>query len=426
MTQQLFIPETIRVGYQERKDTYTGKLAYVIYFDAKGKLRKEASWTSWCHLKDEYSYIWKDGERTQSETPTRKGIPFNDFENVPTEGFVLNKKVGDYKSDWNHRMAHVRVFDPRGFEFEISVENLLFILAEGDCTRGKGLEGKFVYSWDGTELVLLPTHCNDYQNCAKFTKLQGKKLSLKDIVAGNTYTMKDQSEYVYVGRLAKGSVINEKPKRVHVLYSQNSDQFSEMKSGANLAECKSNECYPGLAELIERYDIHHGNIAIASARLVEGDKIEDRYSSSRTSQYCEYKGDIYKFIVVEYDCRYSNSLVENFDPTKHLVKLVDKYSIKNGVLVRSNCKVILWPTVFKSPELKENPDYDPSKANRWGVYNSYSYRRYTERYLRDTYEHTDYHKEIADVSLGHRRIIVTTTDGREFITDSYRYHQYEG
>lgn len=37
---QLFIPEKIKVGYQKRTDTYTNKLAYVIYYDEKNKLRK--------------------------------------------------------------------------------------------------------------------------------------------------------------------------------------------------------------------------------------------------------------------------------------------------------------------------------------------------------------------------------------------------
>ena len=45
--QQLFIPEKIRVGYQIRPGTYTGKLAYVIYYDLKGILRKENSWEKW-------------------------------------------------------------------------------------------------------------------------------------------------------------------------------------------------------------------------------------------------------------------------------------------------------------------------------------------------------------------------------------------
>lgn len=46
-TEQLFIPEKIKIGFQNRQGTYTGKLAYVIYFDKKGVLRKETSWQSW-------------------------------------------------------------------------------------------------------------------------------------------------------------------------------------------------------------------------------------------------------------------------------------------------------------------------------------------------------------------------------------------
>lgn len=68
----LLIPQKIKVGYQDRSGTYTGRLAYVIYYDQKGKLRKEASWQN-----------WRD-----------KQIEPDDFENIPTEGFVLNKKVG--------------------------------------------------------------------------------------------------------------------------------------------------------------------------------------------------------------------------------------------------------------------------------------------------------------------------------------------
>ena len=40
-TQQLFIPEKMKVGFQNRDGTYNGKLAYIIYFYKKGVLRKE-------------------------------------------------------------------------------------------------------------------------------------------------------------------------------------------------------------------------------------------------------------------------------------------------------------------------------------------------------------------------------------------------
>ena len=37
-----FIPKKLAVGFNKRSDTYTGKIGYVIYYDAMNKLRKEA------------------------------------------------------------------------------------------------------------------------------------------------------------------------------------------------------------------------------------------------------------------------------------------------------------------------------------------------------------------------------------------------
>jgi len=37
----IFLPKTIKVGYQSRSDTYTGQLAYVIYYDQRNVLRKK-------------------------------------------------------------------------------------------------------------------------------------------------------------------------------------------------------------------------------------------------------------------------------------------------------------------------------------------------------------------------------------------------
>ena len=70
MTGSIFIPEKIKVGYQKRDDTYTKQLAYIIYFDSEGVLRKENSWNS-----------WRD-----------KNIEPEIFDNIPINGFVLNKK----------------------------------------------------------------------------------------------------------------------------------------------------------------------------------------------------------------------------------------------------------------------------------------------------------------------------------------------
>lgn len=142
MNSIIFIPEQLMVGFQNRKDTFTGKLAYVIYYDEKGKLRKEHSWQN-----------WRD-----------RNIDPQELVNEPTTGFVLNKKVGGYCYHYDPRQTYVRVYDPRGFEFEITVPNLLWILENSDCIKGKGLAGEFVYGWDGAELLLVPVDSPEYKD----------------------------------------------------------------------------------------------------------------------------------------------------------------------------------------------------------------------------------------------------------------------
>jgi hypothetical protein len=206
MDKQLYIPKRINVGFQERHGTYTGLLAFVIYWDDKGKLRQETSWNSWRHKPEagvgrriynaETGYYSSDS----TQEPYGDKVKPQAFDNVPTEGFVLNKKVGGHSSGWNHRQTYCRVYDPRGFEFEITMENLLFILQETNSVVGKGLEGEFVYSWDGKHLVLLPACSQDYKISSNFTDLQKKKVTKKDMVAGCAYTDKNQTKLVYLGR----------------------------------------------------------------------------------------------------------------------------------------------------------------------------------------------------------------------------------
>lgn len=232
MKSQLFIPIKCKVGFNLRKDTYTGKLGYVIYHDGK-KWRKEDSWNGWREkfiegeeyeatrrkqYDDRFTYNNKhytgdDLKRQMDWLGTYEafkpsiGKLVNDktiepieFDNVPTEGFVLNKKAGGYSTGWNHRSTYCRVYDPRGFEFEISIPNLLFILQECNAMRGKGLEGTFVYAWEGKDIVLLPTSSEDYQQSANFTKMQSGKVGVKDLIVGCVYRDKKLVDYIYLGK----------------------------------------------------------------------------------------------------------------------------------------------------------------------------------------------------------------------------------
>lgn len=176
----IFYPSKIRVGFNERADTYTGRLAYVIYYDEKNKLRKETSFENW----------------------RNKKIDVVEYKNTPTSGFVLNKKAGGYKSYWNMRQTYARVYDPRGFEFEITIENLLYILENANCMKGKGLEGEFVYCWDSGNHILMPVSTPDFikiKNDSKRLKTNGYVL-VKNLKIGATYLTTRGEEWVYLGR----------------------------------------------------------------------------------------------------------------------------------------------------------------------------------------------------------------------------------
>lgn len=174
----IMIPKKCKVGFQNREDTFTGKLAYVIYYDEKNVLRKENSWNSWRDEKQE---------------------PF-DFENTPTSGFFVNKKVGGNRYGWDYRQAYCRIYDPRGFEIEITISNLIYILKNTNSSKDKGFEGEFVYGWDGKELLLVPVEAPEYQEIKAKTEAVYDKgyITAKNLVEGYTYANLDGKEYVYL------------------------------------------------------------------------------------------------------------------------------------------------------------------------------------------------------------------------------------
>ena len=95
----LYIPDLLEVGFVKRTDTYLQTLAYVTYIDQKGVHRKQTSWENW---------------RDKSIEPI-------DLLNTPQSGFILNKNIQRY--GWSHYSSGrsmIRIYDPRGVEFEIT------------------------------------------------------------------------------------------------------------------------------------------------------------------------------------------------------------------------------------------------------------------------------------------------------------------
>lgn len=219
MQSNLYIPTKIRVGFQKRQDTFTGKLAYVICFDEKGNLRKESSWNS-----------WRD-----------KSIEYIDLDNKPTGGFVLNKGI-QRNGHFGSGRSVVRVHHPDEFEFEISMDNLVGILMNTDVSK-RDIQSECVFSWSGKDLVLLPTNSMEYQSAIEFTEKQSKSISSKDLKKGHTYIQKkSDQELIYLGYFnffdnyvsISNYKINNFKKR-HVFYTKDLNFY--VPAVSTLAEC---------------------------------------------------------------------------------------------------------------------------------------------------------------------------------------------
>lgn len=269
----LFIPDKIKVGYQNRTGTYTGRLAYVIYYDEKGKLRKEKSWQS-----------WRDSK-----------IEPDEFSNEPMEGFVINKEAR--RCRWSHfgsDRSYIRIYDPRGIEFEISPDNLIGILMESDCNK-RMLMGEFIYAWHGTELILLPCGSEAYQEAKKHTARQHGKVSARELKAGCSYTAKDGKELVYIGRFLwyRWERTGRSGKKYHIFWD--GKDFCYVTSMSKLAHINSDEPVQEYAGLVDKFkaDIRSQAVADVEIKPAPPKKIEikkETWGSPKPSIFLKREG----------------------------------------------------------------------------------------------------------------------------------------
>ena len=204
--ESIFLPQTLKCGFNLRfveNDSYqryendengkwkkilpqhtnepSYKVAFVSYYDEKGKFRHETSFNNW---------ISQD-------------VPTEEHKNVPIKGFKIFKQANRYS--WNrfcsYRNVSVEIQDPRGWVFEISHDNLAWII--DNCLIDKGdIEGEFVYGWDGKDRVLIPCASDTYKDLAK----RSEKIINKGYIKPNelkpyyVYKTKRGDLFTFLGR----------------------------------------------------------------------------------------------------------------------------------------------------------------------------------------------------------------------------------
>lgn len=167
MNTDMFLPKKIKVGFQKRDNTYNGQLGYATYVDEQGFVKRESSFERWRDYK----------------------IDTKMFDNEPMTGFVMNRRVGGYRTKWGFRDSYIRVYDPRGFEIEISVDNQLFILEHMNSIIGKGFDGELIYAWADDQLILLPTNSAEYEEIKKTSEIRHERtfVKAKELELGHSY-----------------------------------------------------------------------------------------------------------------------------------------------------------------------------------------------------------------------------------------------
>jgi hypothetical protein len=141
---------------------------------------------------------WTRGYSGNSEMKLDDPKHFFSFKNKPTSGFELAHCVSRCRT--NNKLFQVK--DPRGFEIQISAENLADICVEGGINNGHFI-GSYVYGREGRDNVLLPIGSPIFQEAFALTKaVKAGKISLRDLNIGQKVELlyqNQQVECLYVG-----------------------------------------------------------------------------------------------------------------------------------------------------------------------------------------------------------------------------------
>lgn len=199
-TALLNIPDQIYVGTKGGVpfDVQDPPLAFAtqVSADAAFEKRKETV-TTWMGPRFIHDYVKDaDGNFVKDERGYNKTVRVDRGEmrgvvldNVPLSGFTFEKSV----SRWTTSNKWFAINDPRGFQLQISADNLGDILLNAAVSNGE-LLGEYVWAKDKQNIFLCRTSHESYQMKMN-PSIDRKKLLIGDVVMIGS----DETEYVYLG-----------------------------------------------------------------------------------------------------------------------------------------------------------------------------------------------------------------------------------
>jgi hypothetical protein len=178
------IPQQVYVGFQGRRTVDEVPLGFMTPYEdtAAGKKRQAT-------VDD-----WAKPSHYQTDVKAFNSII---IDNKPMVGFKIGRAIRR-SSSFGGTSTVVRIEDPRGFELEIGVENLVMLLNANimeDCE----LMQECLWGREGARNILLPINSEPYKEYLQTQELINNKVSLKDVQIGDVVKILGGKEGMYLG-----------------------------------------------------------------------------------------------------------------------------------------------------------------------------------------------------------------------------------
>lgn len=168
-------------------DNATVPLAYMCHVgdSPSQELKRKETGRSWAQSRwyDRQTNAMKEAETSELE-----------FDNTPIRGFTITDDIK--RTYWGGGNVKWRIEDPRGFEVEISSENLMSVIRSCEILEGKIL-GEFVWAREGGQNILIPVDSEEYKN----SQQKAESVVKAKVEPMTIYYDGYGSTYAYVGKV---------------------------------------------------------------------------------------------------------------------------------------------------------------------------------------------------------------------------------
>ena len=177
------LPEKYYCGFQQREEEDNVPLGFMTPWGNDAAFAKrQQTVDNWA------SPYWSTNKNKLDPTT---------FDNELLAGFKLGRSIK--RNGWNSTNVVVRIEDPRGFEVEISVDNLCRLAETNTIINGE-IMAQCIWGREGGRNILLAENSQPYLDALENTDRSTRKISMRDVKPGYRVRLANGTEGRYLGK----------------------------------------------------------------------------------------------------------------------------------------------------------------------------------------------------------------------------------